>query len=451
MRSHRFTSGGGTRLQPRWALWAGALAAGVLLGRVALGAEAPPAGGAVHFDIGSVLLKIILMLAAAKICGAVLARFHQPAVLGELIGGVLIGSSVLNLVQIDGVIEILSEIGVIILLFEVGLESSLGELMKVGARSLLVAVIGVVTPMILGILATTWLNIGGENFVLHLFMGATLAATSVGITARVFTDLGRLRTDEARVVLGAAVIDDVLGLMLLAIIVGLIKSGGFEAMTVAKISVTAFLFLVGALVAGNYFAQPFVNVAQKLRVRGMMIVTVLVMAFVLSFISHRIGLATIVGSFAAGLLLERVNLAGFREKINLQQLIRPVADLLVPLFFVHMGMLVDLRSFLRPEVLGIALLITVLAVIGKLVCGVAQPGPLLNKLIVGVGMIPRGEVGLIFAGYGLANQIIDASLYSAILVMVIITTFITPPLLKLLLGRQKAPGEEAAASLAAPS
>ena len=424
------------------------LVATVLWPGVALAGE--PGG---HVDpVGHVALALVVILIVAKLGGDLAARLGQPAVLGELIGGVLVGNlsllgfSGLESLKTDPSIDMLSRIGVLILLFEVGLESTVGQMLKVGASSLLVATLGVAAPFALGWGVGAWLLPDQGSYV-HAFLGAALTATSVGITARVIKDLGRSQSNEARVVLGAAVIDDVMGLVILAVITGVIaaadRGGSLAAGDVALTLAKAVGFLVGALVLGVLLSRRLFSLASKLRARGVLLATGLAFCFFLSWLSGRIGLAPIVGAFAAGLVLEDVHSRDFvdRGEHGLEELIRPISSFMVPIFFVVMGMRTDLRSFLQPGVLGLAAALTVVAIAGKQACSLGVLGKGVDRITVGIGMIPRGEVGLIFANIGVAlsvagQRIVTDATFSAVVIMVIVTTMVTPPALKWSLGRR---------------
>lgn len=409
--------------------------------------------GAAHADpVSGLVLWLAVILIAAKIGGDLAARLGQPSVLGELLFGVLLGNlgligvTALEPMKSDAGIDILARLGVLILLFEVGLESTVGQMLKVGASSLLVAVLGVVAPFGLGWAVGAWLLPDHSAFV-HAFLGATLSATSVGITARVLKDLGKSTSREARIILGAAVIDDVLGLVILAAITGIIEAanrgGVLSPASIGFILVKAVLFLVGSLALGVAFSRKLFSLASRLRARGVLLAAGLSFCFLLAWLSSLIGLAPIVGAFAAGLILEESHYKDFVEKgeHELEELVHPISQFLVPVFFVLMGLQTDLRSFLRPGVLGLASALTVAAVLGKQACAAGALGPGLNRVAIGIGMIPRGEVGLIFANIGLAlvvngERVVDASIYSAVVVMVIATTMLTPPALKWALGRR---------------
>jgi Kef-type K+ transport system membrane component KefB len=414
-------------------------------------ADSAPAGGAGHTDpVTAVLLYLAIILIVAKLGGDLAARLGQPAVLGELVLGVLIGN--LSLVGItwlaplaaDQYIDLLARLGVVVLLFEVGLESTVPQMMKVGAPALVVATLGVVAPMMLGYLVGR-VMLPAESVYLHVFLGATLSATSVGITARVFQDLGRSQTDEARLILGAAVIDDVLGLVILAVVVGIIQgadSGGLSGLEVALIVVKAAGFLGGALILGRVLSPRMFALASRLRAQGMLLAVALAFCFALSWLAGLIGLAPIVGAFAAGLVLEQVHYQDLvdREKHTLEHLVHPIGAFLVPVFFVVMGVRTDLASFAQPGVLGLAAALTAAAILGKQVCALGVFGGPIDRLVVGVGMIPRGEVGLIFAsiGAGLSvggKPLVGPEVFSAVVVMVIVTTLVTPPALKVVIAR----------------
>ncbi|MBX3443553.1 MAG: cation:proton antiporter [Planctomyces sp.] len=424
-----------------------------LTGEVAQTAADDHANGH-HDPVTPLLVGLSLILAAAKIGGAILVRFRQPAVLGELLVGVIMGNLVLLgptvfeflrpasadhpetiASAVSTTVDMLARIGVILLLFEVGLESNLGDMRRVGLSAFLVAILGVLAPFGLGWGVGKWL-LPEESWHVHLFLGATLCATSVGITARVLKDLGKTDAKESQIILGAAVIDDVLGLIVLAVVQAIILNGSASLAEVAIITGKAFAFLVGAVVLGEFLFPRMYTIAARLKVHGMLVVTGLVVCFLLSWIAGLVGLAPIVGAFAAGLILDERHYAPLRQSDegSLEDWVIPITTLLVPIFFVMMGFQVDLRSFANPSVLLLAAAITIAAVIGKQVCslGVVERG--VDRLSVGFGMIPRGEVGLIFAAIGRGlhtdgHAVISESVYTAIVVMVMVTTLVTPPLL----------------------
>ena len=415
-----------------------------------------PAG---HEDpVTPLLLGISVILLAAKVGGDLMVRIKQPAVLGELLVGVVLGNLVLfgfdglEFVRLNDqqsapsslvatTLDMLARIGVILLLFEVGMESNVREMVKVGWSSLIVAVLGVVAPMALGWMTGRWL-LPEESLHVHLFLGATLCATSVGITARVLKDLGKSQTAVAKIVLGAAVIDDVLGLVVLAVVQAIIVQGSASFGEVAWLAGKAFGFLIVALVVGDWLSPRLFRIAAVLRVHGMLMITGLVICFGLSWGASLIGLAPIVGAFAAGLILDEKHYVALhaQDERSMEDWVLPVTTLLVPIFFVMMGFQVDLRSFLDPHVLLLAAGLTFVAILSKQVCSLGVIGPGIDRLSVGIGMIPRGEVGLIFAAIGQelvsnGKPVIDPSVYSAIVVMVMVTTLVTPPLLSWSLRR----------------
>ncbi len=404
--------------------------------------------------IAQVALWLGIILIAAKLGGELAGRLGQPAVLGELLAGVVLGNldllgyPGLEPMSLDPTIDMLARLGVLILLFEVGLESTVGQMLAVGRTAMVVAVLGVVAPFGLGWLCGAWLVPEAGPYV-HAFLGATLCATSVGITARVLRDLGRSQSQEARVILGAAVIDDVLGLVVLASVSGAILSaaegGVFGATDIALVAGKAAFFLVGALVLGVRYTPRLFAAAARLRTPHVLLALGLSFCFTLSWLAGVVGLAAIVGAFAAGLILEEVHYQDFKtddgNPHELEELLEPISAFLTPVFFILMGMRTDLRSFAAPGVLGLAAALTVAAIVGKQACMLAVPRGALDRLTIGLGMVPRGEVGLIFANAGttlrLAGQpVISGGTYSALVVMVIVTTLATPPALKWSLGRR---------------
>jgi len=417
---------------------------------------APAAAGDAHGLQPLVLLGIAVMLLVGKLGGELFERFKQPTVLGELIGGIVLGNLVLfgfsgaEPLKTNEVIAAIAEVGVIILLFEVGLQSDLKEMMAVGWSSLLVAALGVIAPFFLGWAVSAYF-IPNEPRLVHIFIGATLCATSVGITARVFKDLGKLATQPARIILGAAVIDDVLGLIILAVVAGAIKASASGAalsvIAVVVIAVKAIVFLFGAIALGQLVVPGLLRGAGRLKSEGVLLTLAISFCLLFAWLSAKVGLAPIVGAFAAGLVLDEVHYkpAQARKERDLSELLQPVSIVLVPIFFVLMGMKVDLRFFARLDLLGFAIALTLAAIIGKQVCslGVLERGT--NRLAIGLGMIPRGEVGLIFAGIGatlmlrnslgVPQAVISSATFGAVVIMVIVTTLVTPPLLKWSLDR----------------
>jgi Kef-type K+ transport system membrane component KefB len=394
----------------------------------------------------SLALALALVLAAAALGGHVAERYRQPAVLGELVAGMVLGNlgflgwtwphEVAHSPLIDG----LASLGVILLLFEVGLESTVDDMSRVGARSLLVAVLGVIAPWILGAGAGA-IALPGRSPYVYLFLGATLTATSVGITARVLRDLGQSKSTEAQIILGAAVIDDVLGLVILAVVTSLIQAANAGAEPsiggIGWVLFKAVGFLAGALLLGSAISPRLFAAASRLRGSGTLLAAALVPCFALAGLAAAVGLAPIVGAYAAGLVLEHSHYAPFtaRGQRPLNELLQPVTSLLVPVFFVLMGMRVDLSVLGQREILGLAALVTAAAVIGKQVCALGGLGAPLDRLSIGIGMIPRGEVGLIFANLGLGlsihgTAIVDPTIFSTIVLMVMATTLVTPPLLE---------------------
>ena len=401
--------------------------------------------------IAPIILSVALILVAAKLGGHLAVRFNQPPVLGELAAGLLIGN--LGLVGVTGFdylkadvnVDMLARLGVVLLLFQVGLESTVGQMAKVGLSAFMVATLGVIGPFVLGYFVGAWL-LPGASVYAHIFLGATLTATSVGITARVLKDLRRSQSDEARIILGAAVIDDVQGLVILAVVTGIIAAANHgEALSYGALGFVvakATLFLVGSLVLGMYLSPRLFSLASRLKAGNVLLAIGLAFCFTLAWAASAIGLAPIVGAFAAGLVLEDLHYRDFvdRGEHTLNELVEPVASFLVPIFFVVMGVRTDLRVFGNVHVLGLAAALTVAAVAGKQLCALGVVGRGYDRLSIGIGMIPRGEVGLIFANMGLTlvvggHAVVDQSVFSALIVMVMATTLVTPPMLQWSFGR----------------
>jgi Kef-type K+ transport system membrane component KefB len=398
--------------------------------------------------IRDVFFVLIAILISAKVLGELAERRGQPAVLGELVAGVILGASVLGVIPAQGemydLVHVLAEIGVVILLFEIGLETDLKEMFRVGPTAARVALIGVFVPFLLGFLYWYYANpsIGihpeGITFgVVAIFVGATLTATSVGITARVLSDLNRMHTPEARIIIGAAVIDDVLGIVILAVVSGMVGGAAIGVLSVGKILLFAVGFLVLAVVLGTRFAPAIFDFVDRMRTRGVLLVAAFCFALGIAALADLAGSAMIIGAFAAGLVLSSTN-----QFDAVVERIEPVADIFTPIFFVAVGAPVNVRLFIPGSadfdlgVLIVGLILTAIAIIGKLVAGLGVTRADTSKLLVGVGMVPRGEVGLIFASIGLTAGILSSSVYSAILIMVILSTFIVPPALKVLFARK---------------
>lgn len=396
--------------------------------------------------VASFLLSLIIIFAAAKLFGELAERIGQPAVLGEMVGGIVIGVSGLHLVDThDPVLHLLSELGVLLLLFLIGLETDIHRLFSVGGASASVAVAGVVLPFAGGYYAATWL---GLSPVVSVFLGATLTATSVGITARVLADLGHLKSDESQVILGAAVIDDIFGLILLSLVSAIAAGKQLTAVGVTRVFATAFGFVALALAVGSILAPRLVVWIARLRVGKALFFASIMFAFALAWLADLIGSAMIIGAFAAGLVLAKTE-----RGRDIEHEVHDVAQFFIPIFFVSVGAAVDLTA-LNPFSAGtrqffmIGMLLTIIAIVGKLLAGYAAFGRPLRKLVIGVGMVPRGEVGLIFAQLGLSTALLSPGLYSSVALMVMVTTFVAPPALRALLAGAKKEREEEGSELA---
>lgn len=382
-------------------------------------------------EVANLLGLLALMLTGAKLLGWLAQRCGQPAVLGELVAGMLLGGSLFGLVDPHHeTLHFLGELGVVILLFEIGLETNLRRLIEVGHASSVVAVVGVALPFALGYAVCRWLGL--ENLP-AIVASASLTATSVGITARVLSDLGKLHTPESQIVLGAAVIDDVIGLVILTIVAGMAAGAEVTVGGVGTITAIAFGFQIVTLVAGNFILPPILNLTRNVDMPGTATMTAMIIALGLAWLAHAAGSAMIIGAFAAGVLLARTPQAK-----EIEHGVASIGHFFVPLFFVIVGAAVDLRALnpLSPDssqTLVVGSLLIAVAIATKFAAGFAPFWFKGRKAVIGVGMIPRGEVGLIFAQMGLSSGLLDSGLFSAVTMMVMVTTFIAPPLLRLLM------------------
>ena len=406
-------------------------------------AEAASGDGPPH--AGPVLFALALLLLTAKAGGLLAERLGQPAVLGELLVGVGCGyflplvfhAGQLAFVRSDPTLHAAAEVGVLILLFDVGLETDIRSLFRVGWSALVVALVGVAAPMLLGWLAAAWL-LPDSPPLAHVFVGATLSATSIGITSRVLKDLGVMQSREGQIILGAALIDDVLGLVVLAVVTGAIAAAtagtaSLSVFTIGGILLRAVLFLGITVGLGHLLSNHLVRWVARTAKPDIILVLGLSLCFILAYASELIGLAGIIGAFAAGLMLDPYG-RGVRareEEAALSELMHPLSALFVPLFFILMGIQVDATSLASSEILALGTVLVLCALVGKLICGIGVLGAGVNRLAIGIGMIPRGEVGLIFAGIGVRltlgeKPLLTQGIFSAIVLMVLVTTLLTP-------------------------
>ena len=376
--------------------------------------------------VAEMLLKLIVILFAAKVAGYVFDRIKQPRVLGELLVGVLLGPSLFGFILgSEEILVFLSEVGVIILLFLVGLESNIHELLKSGKAALMVAVIGVVAPIILALPYLLYIEL--LDFNTALFIGATLTATSVGVTMRVLSEMKKITSLEGKIILGAAVIDDVLGLVILSVLGGIAETGGVELFNVAQTIFMAFAFLALTVIIGMKLEGPILRLIKHLKVQRTFIVTAVIFALALGYLAQYIGLAAIVGAFAAGLILEREE-----HKEHIIKKAEVIGDVFTPIFFVMAGVAVNIYT-VNLDLIPLAVVLLIIALVGKIVAGFGAFGTNASKWSIGVGMIPRGEVGLIFATFGLAHNFVGEGLYSVLVIVIMLTTLVTPPILKKLM------------------
>lgn len=416
-------------------------------------------GGAHHFGI--VFAMFALVLIAGKL-GNFVEKYGQPAVIGELLAGVALsaagyfGWGFISDIAANEIISFVAQFGALLLLFSIGLESNIKEMQKVGVRALMVALIGVVTPFVLGAFVLGPAFFGDESSNARLFLGASLVATSVGITASVFRSLKLTKSRAAQTVLGAAVIDDVLGLIVLAIVSALVSGGDLTAGLVLELALKSFGFLAGALLLGTVAAKPISKLFSAIHTGiGMKLTLAVGFALVFGYLAELFGLEPIIGAFAAGLLLDAVHFESFSDPevledikhleskdasvasiikkhrhAHVEDLINSIGLIFIPVFFVYTGLQIDFGSLLEPSLYVTAFVISAAAIVAKFVAGFAAQGSKTEKMFVGVSMVPRGEVGLIFAATGSALGVLSSELFSTIVLVVIITTFVSPTLIK---------------------
>jgi Na+:H+ antiporter len=397
-------------------------------------------------ELGWLALGLAIIVTAALLGGHLAGRIGQPAVLGELLAGMLLGNlpglGTLQFLGADPYLDILSRVGMLLLLFEVGLDLSVRDLFAVGPSSLLVAVIGTTSSLALGT-GTAALLMPGAPTAVHVFLGAAITATSVGITARVLKDMRASRSGEAKIILGAAVVDDVLALVVLGAVTAWAgpDTASFGATSIVALVMKTIGFLVLAMVLGMRLTPAWFRHAAQLRTGGALLAVGLCFCFLLSWAASAIGLAALVGAFAAGLVLEDTHSEIFvqRGERPLDELLQPMTSFFVPVFFVLVGFRTNIAALARPAVLAFAVALSIAAVVGKLSCAIGVLNTGVRKLAVAVGMIPRGEVTLVFAALGSSLQFgqappLDERGYTAVVTVVILTTLVTPPALKWSMG-----------------
>ncbi|MFH0812676.1 MAG: cation:proton antiporter [Pseudomonadota bacterium] len=397
-------------------------------------------------EVAEFFLKLLVILVSAKLFAEVFAYLRLPSVLGEVIAGILIGPSLLGIIEPDATLYLLAEIGILLLLFEVGLETDVGQLIRVGTQSLLVALTGVFVPALLGF----WIcnNVLGLSFLVSLFVGGTLVATSIGITVRVLVDLNKQHTQGAKIVLGAAVLDDIVGVLILAILYEFATTGEVSIVRTVKMFAFITVFLLVAPVIAKLLVPLISNLSSKSRTKGMVPTLIISLILVLAVIAHEVGAPAILGSFTAGIALARrfsLRLGSKREHYShdltekIEENMKPIIDLFVPIFFVVVGASINLRAidFTSPVFWKIAVSLTAVAIIGKLVSGIWVRGSFREKLSAGIAMVPRGEVGLIFAEIGKKSAIFDDAMYAVVVFVVALTTLFAPVALRLIMRGEK--------------
>jgi Kef-type K+ transport system membrane component KefB len=379
------------------------------------------------------LVDLLVILVAAKAVAEIAERVGVPAVVGEMVAGVLVGPSVLGLVEPGPVLSVLGELGIVLLLLDVGLQLDPSHLGPVARPATTMAVAGTLLTLVLGWGATAGLTHDGDT---ALFLAAAVTATSLGISARVFADLGRLATLDARTVLGASVVDDVLGLLTLTVVARLVTGAGVSLPGVAGTVALAVGYLVIAGFLGGRIAVPLFRAIERLaRSPGTPLALALAFSLALAALAAVAGLASLIGAFVAGLALARTD-----QCERVQRDLTPLGHVLVPVFFLRVGVDADLGAAVRPDALGLAAVLLAAAVAAKVLCAWFAVGSRADRLSLGYGMVPRGEVGLVFAGLGLREGILDSRRYGALLVTILVTDLVGPMLLRRRLRRAPPPG-----------
>lgn len=386
-------------------------------------------------EVSTFFLKLFVILVFAKFFAEVFAYLRLPSVLGEVIAGIIIGPSLLGIIVPDATFYLLAEIGILLLLFEVGLETDVGQLVKVGVQSSLVAITGVLVPAVFGFWISHYLF--NLPMVVSLFIGGTLVATSIGITVRVLVDLKQHQTQTAKIVLGAAVLDDVVGVVILAVLYDFTVKGTVSVIDTAKVLGFIVLFLLVAPVIAKLFIPLISKVSSMSKTKGMIPTLIISLILVLAVVSHKVGAPEILGSFAAGIALARRFFLPFGSTVDhyshelaekIEENMKPIIELFVPIFFVIVGASINLKviDFTSAAFWYMAGLLAIGAIVAKMVSGMWAEGNFLTKLSTGIAMVPRGEVGLIFAEAGKKSNIFDDMIYAVIVFVVALTTLFAP-------------------------
>lgn len=398
-----------------------------------------------------IFLQLFVILFVARVFGEVAARFDIPSVIGELLAGIILGPTLLNWIEPNDFIKLLAEIGIILLLFEVGLETNLYKLIKTGIKPFIVALGGVIIPFVLGFVLSYY--VFHLNFLVSLLIGSTLTATSIGITMRVLADLKRQGKDETQIVLGAAVIDDIIGIILLSIVYEFSKGSGVHYLDIGKIALFILLFLLFAPIAAKLISTTIKHYESKSAIPGLLPTTIVALILFFAWLAHRLGAPELIGGFAAGLALSPHfflplgNFAKITEDFShkIENQMKPIIHLFTPIFFVTVGLSLNLREidWHSTFIWLLSLSLLVAAIIGKLGSGfLLFKDSSWMKWAVGLAMIPRGEMGLIFAEVGRTNGLLNSDLYAALILVIAATTLFTPFAMRLFYGRYKEPVKE---------
>lgn len=396
-------------------------------------------------DIHIIFLYLAIILFLARLTGDVFARLGLPSVIGEIFVGVLLGQSVLGLISVNEVLRLLAELGIILLLFHIGLEADLTQLRKVGWSAILVALIGAILPFVLGFLLSYYLF--KFSLVTSLFIGGTLTATSIGITVRVLEDIGKIQERFSQIVLGAAVLDDIFGVVVLSILYEFAKTQTVDVNATLIFMLYITTFFIFAPFVGKLFAFFISYTSRKLNTLDFVPPTVIAMVLLFAYVAHEIGSPEILGAFTAGIAFSRRFVIPFAIALQptraivkqIEKTIEPMLWIFTPIFFVYVGLQLNLKviDFTSLYFWKVSLGITIVAFIGKILSGFIIRGSLKEKLSIGFSMLPRGEVGLIFAEFGRISKAFDELIYASIIFMVALTTLVSPFVLKFIWKEEK--------------
>lgn len=397
-------------------------------------------------DAATFLLQLVIILFSARVLGEIAAYFKIPSVIGELLAGIIIGPSVFGWIQISSPIYLLAQIGIILLLFEVGIETNVGRLASSGIKALVVAIGGIILPFLSGFYICYFLF--HFSLLASLFIGSTLTATSIGITLRVLQDLKKQSSSEAQIIIGAAVIDDIIGIVMLSLLYEFSVSGSVNLLNAGKVLLFIVLFFIIAPFAAKAASHTIKKWDEKSEIPGLVPTTIVSMILLFAWLAHALGAPELLGGFAAGLALSRQFFFPFASFLHeskefsqrVEKQMKPIVHLFTPIFFVSIGLSLNLKTvdWHSPFIWALTGSLLIVAILGKLLSGfLLTKESRLSKLIIGTSMVPRGEVGLIFANIALVAGVIQNDVYASLIVVIALTTLLVPFCLRFIYRKPK--------------